>query len=117
MMQQWHTIDLGWEFVERILPAVCPINNYELIILGGSHVRKETQMSSVWLFDTRSETGQQVVGLDDCSLHFDSIYNQCTNLLNDNVVIARVRTINRDIKLIKYVKGADRVETIEEIEQ
>ena len=57
MMQRWHTIDLGWEFVDRILPAVCPINNYELIILGGSHVRKETQMSSVWLFDTISETG------------------------------------------------------------
>ena len=87
-----------------------------MVILGGSHLRHETQMSSVWLFDTKRETFRKVVDFDDESLCFDSVHNECSQIAN-NIVMARVRTIWGETKLIKYVKGANCVVPIQEMPQ
>ena len=60
----------------RYLSLICPLNDRELIILGGI-VLKGRSTGEGWIFDTKTESLRQVIHPDAYSLRFLNGFNYC----------------------------------------
>ena len=90
------------------MPVFCPLNGKELIILGGKSIEYEP-LSDGWIFDTRTDTVQQVIHPSEFTPKFYTLSNQHHMVQNDMIIADALNVYRETDFLIEFSKGSDRV--------
>ena len=100
----WQLIDVDWNILtKRTVPAVAPLNDTEIAILGGND---GNCLSDVIVFNTTTKTCQKVSAGGDYKFYAEG--NQCVQA-GINKVVALVKDKDNKPAVISWTKGASAV--------
>ena len=102
----WQLIEVSKNILtRRVFPAVAPLNETEIAILGGDSGLYKSRKGDVIVLNTETLTCKKVL---DCNYKFKADANQCVQVCN-NRVVALVKGDDYKTAVISWTKGESAV--------